>query len=100
MYPKVCAIVLIVLAISPLTAPFQAVGTAKAATAVSFANDDDDPGSAIGPLVTKQGRLTLSIATPLALSLGNVPSLSVPSSSVFSFDTSRDAAHRASVLRV
>ena len=68
------AIIVLLLALSPFTAPFQTCD-ARQAIAVAAINHDDDPGSLVAPLVPKT-RHTL-IAPPALISEG-YPTLCVP----------------------
>ena len=66
MLKNLCALVLLALAVSPLTAPFQTYTETKA-TVVALLTSEDDPGSFVAPLVTNTGRLT--VATPAGLGI-------------------------------
>lgn len=67
MLKNICAFVLLGLAMSPFTAPFQTFYDAKP-TIVAPLTNEDDPGSLVGPLVTKAGRLTAALPSPLVIS--------------------------------
>lgn len=60
------ALVFLALAISPFTAPFQTCDDAGA-TVIAPLNSENDPGSLVAPLVTKPGRLTVTVAPPAGL---------------------------------
>ena len=62
MLAKLCAVLLLALAISPLPAPFQTYNEAKAAMVAPFSGEEE-PGSLLGPAATKAGRSTVSVAT-------------------------------------
>jgi hypothetical protein len=62
------ALVLIGLTLSPFTAPFQTV-TGRLDVAVAPLDNEDHPGSLIGPLVTQAGRLTIVPPTGVTISL-------------------------------
>jgi len=55
MIQRLYAVVFVALAASPFTAPFQACTPVPSPMLV----DQNDPGSAVGPLATAAGRLTI-----------------------------------------
>ena len=99
MLKKVCALVFLVLAVSPFTAPFQTCADATAAV-VAPLNNESDPGSLVSPLVTKAGRLTVAVAPPAGLGV----SYFVPLASLTPFTPptshTRNDSIRPAVLRV
>ena len=67
MLKNLCALVLLGLAVSPFTAPFQTCYEASQAIVAPLTNEDD-PGSLVGPLLTQAGRLTVALPTGLSIS--------------------------------
>jgi hypothetical protein len=59
------ALVFLVLAISPFTAPFQ---TFTAPQPLAVVTHDNGSGSVVAPLITKTGRLTIAPPTGLVIS--------------------------------
>jgi hypothetical protein len=64
---SVFAVIVLLLALSPFTAPFQTCSAGQA-IAVAANNDDDGPGSIVAPVVPKTGHTP--IAAPLLTSDG------------------------------
>jgi hypothetical protein len=97
MLNKLCALLLLALAASPFTAPFQTCGESNATVAVELANEND-PGSLFAPRVTKSGHATIVPLAALSLSYSSP----IVALSWFAIPTirSRQDSSRPIVLRV
>jgi hypothetical protein len=58
MLKKLCALVLLALALSPFTAPFSTFDSPKTSSPVLI--HEHNPGSVIAPLITETGRLKIA----------------------------------------
>ena len=99
MLRNLCALALLVLAVSPFTAPFQTCGDVTAAT-VAPINNENDPGSLVSPLVTKTGRLTVAVARPTRLGVSYFVPLALFPPFVRPTSHTRHESIRPAVLRV
>ena len=61
MLKNLVAVVFLVLAVSPFTAPFQTFNETRETVAPPL--NENDPGSLVGPLVTKASRVTIAPPT-------------------------------------
>ena len=74
------AIVVLLLAMSPFTAPFQTCDAGQA-IAVAAVNHDDDPGSLVPPLVPRASHILIAPPAPISAAPGLWASL-VPAGAV------------------
>jgi hypothetical protein len=59
------AVVVLLLAMSPFTAPFQTCDAGEA-IAIAAVNHDDDPGSLVAPLVPKAPHILIAPPAPIS----------------------------------
>jgi hypothetical protein len=86
------ALVLLALAVSPFTAPFQTCAGANTAV-VALLNNENDAGSLVSPLVTKAGRVTVAVAQPAGLDVSYL----VPLASITLFIPNTSCVRRDSI---
>lgn len=99
MLKNLCTLVLLALAVSPFTAPFQTCAETKTAV-VGALNNENDPGSIVSPLVTETGRLTVAVAPPVGLGVSYFVPLALFTPFIPPTSHVRDDSIRPTVLRV
>jgi hypothetical protein len=100
MLAKLCAILLLALAASPLTAPFQTYNEVHATLVVPF-NGDDDSGSLLAPLVTTTtDRSVTPVAPAVAFGTWYVPSVTALASRCTLRCDGNAASSETTVLRI
>jgi hypothetical protein len=99
MLKNLFALVFLALAVSPFNAPFQTCAEVTAAI-VAPLNNENDPGSLVSPLVTRAGRLTITIAPPAGLGVSYFVPLESLNAFIPPISHIRHDSIRPTVLRV
>jgi hypothetical protein len=95
MLAKLCAIVLLALAVSPLTAPFQTCSETYATVVFPF-----NSGSQIGPVAMRAKHSTAPVALPIAFGMERFRLVTTLTSNCSSQCDGRTSFRQPTVLRI